>query len=58
MSATQVIKQLKAALQEAYDHLEWCNYGDAWESECARDAKLRQQIETALALTEDSDDEL
>ena len=39
---------LKAALKEAFDHLEWIGYGDAWERECARDAGLEQRVKAAL----------
>ncbi len=30
-------------LKEAYDHLEYCNYGDTWERECAE--KLSKKLD-------------
>lgn len=44
------IDQLRKALQAASDHLDYCGYGDRWERECAQEMKLREEIETALAL--------
>jgi hypothetical protein len=45
------IERLTEALQAAYDHLEYCGYGDAWERECALSGKdpLDKKIEAALA---------
>jgi hypothetical protein len=28
-------KNVYKLLKEAYDHLNYCNYGDSWERECA-----------------------
>jgi hypothetical protein len=36
------------ALIEARDHLNFCNYGDSWESECAYDNGLPERIEKAI----------
>ena len=40
---------LREALRAAEQHLEYCGYGDRWERECARSAKLPEQIVDALA---------
>lgn len=39
---------LKEALQAASEHLDYCNYGDKWERECAVSAGLPEKIEKAL----------
>ena len=41
-------KAMLEALVAAHDHLEYCNYGDSWESECARDEGLPEKIEAAI----------
>lgn len=46
----KISKVLFEALFEAKDHLEYCNYGDAWERECAIDDGLREKIESAIDL--------
>jgi len=28
-------EKLKVLLKQAYDHLEYCNWGDIWERECS-----------------------
>lgn len=38
-------KKLALLFQEAVSHLEFCGYGDKYESECARDDKLPQRLE-------------
>ncbi len=38
---TEELEVLKAA----YEHLEYCNYGDKWERECACGIKLKSRIE-------------
>lgn len=48
-STDQLIRTLHAALEAASEHLDYCGYGDSWERECAREAKLPEQIEAALA---------
>lgn len=48
MNETRLIQQLGEALQDASDHLDYCNYGDKWERECAEYAGLRPKIEAAL----------
>jgi hypothetical protein len=40
--------QLFDALAAAQEQLEYCNWGDSWERECAFAAKLPEQIEAAL----------
>jgi hypothetical protein len=47
-----LIEELVAALKAAKDHLDYCGYGDRWERECAKEAKLEQQIDNALAKAE------
>jgi hypothetical protein len=47
--AVNVHDDLLAALIAARDHLNYCNYGDQWENECARDEKLPEKISAALA---------
>lgn len=32
----------------AHNHLEYCGYGDQWERECAREAKLPARIEQVI----------
>lgn len=48
----QQVTTLRAALQAAADHLDYCGYGDRWESECARSEKLEERIEKALDSTD------
>ena len=48
MPKDELIQQLVDALAAAQSHLEYCGYGDNWERECAREAKLEEQIEAAL----------
>lgn len=38
----EAVKDLEL-LDECIDHLEYCNYGDKWESECAE--QLKKQVE-------------
>ena len=47
-----LIEQLRDALQAAANHLDYCGYGDSWERECAREAKLEEKIQNALAEAE------
>ena len=44
----EAASQLLEALKAAYDHLEYCNYGDTWESECAKGDGLPEKIEAAI----------
>jgi hypothetical protein len=44
----RIIRQLVKALEHAQAHLDYCNYGDAWEKECAEHTKLPQRIARAL----------
>jgi hypothetical protein len=43
----EIAKLLYEALKEAREHLEYCNYGDTWERECAREDKLPEKIKKA-----------
>ncbi len=51
MNDQDKIALLRAALTAAQEHLDYCGYGDSWERECARKAKLEEQIDTALEKT-------
>lgn len=51
---TKLEKKLLATLKLAHEHLEYCNYGDAWERECAEAAKLSEKIEEAIKEAETS----
>lgn len=48
MQKDKIIAQLVEALEEAKDHLEYCNYGDSWERECAICSRLAFRIDEAL----------
>lgn len=45
---TPLETQLLEALREAHEHLNYCNYGDKWEHECAVEAKLDKRIQEAI----------
>lgn len=45
---TLLLKNTSVALQNAYEHLEWCGYGDNYERECANAKGLSSELETAL----------
>jgi len=36
------LNKIKRLLKAAYDHLEYCGWGDAWERECSED--LRKEL--------------
>ncbi len=38
------IKELLDLLKEAKNHLEYCNYGDKWERECAFESGLAKRL--------------
>lgn len=46
------VKVLRQALRAAMDHLDYCGYGDSWERECAKEAKLEETLEAAMKDTE------
>ena len=48
MKDIDLIKMLGEALSAAQDHLDYCGYGDSWERECAKQAKLPEQINAAI----------
>ncbi len=48
-------EELLNALKQAKEHLEYCNYGDNWEKECAYREKLPEKIEKAIAKAEGKD---
>ncbi len=39
-------------LKEAYNHLDYCGFGDSWEREYAQKAKLDKRISAAIAKAE------
>lgn len=45
----ELVSQLFEALEAAESHLDYCGYGDAWERECAKQEKLQEKVEAALA---------
>lgn len=45
------VNVLEEALTAARNHLEFCDYGDSWESECAYAQGLPSLIEAALQET-------
>lgn len=47
-SAIALIRQLGGALRSATQHLEYCNYGDNWERECAQETRLPKELGGAL----------
>lgn len=49
---TPLEKKLLEALKEAKEHLEYCNYGDKWEHECAYEAKLPEKLNEAIDAAE------
>lgn len=44
--------RLASSLKLARDHLDYCGYGYSWERECAREKKLEEKINEALAAHE------
>ncbi len=49
--------ELLSALILAEEHLEYCGYGDSWESECARDSGLAKTITKAITKAEAKENE-
>ena len=48
---------LVEALEAAEGHLEYCGYGDRWESSCAHNAGLPEKIKQALAKAKGESDD-
>jgi len=46
--AKDLIIILGEALKKAKDHLEYCGYGDSWESECAYNIDLPGMVDSAV----------
>lgn len=44
--------KLLKALKKAQEHLDYCNYGDNWERECAMHSKLPETIKKAIEAAE------
>lgn len=44
----QVIQKLVEALEQAQEHLDYCNWGDKWEREVAEGQKLPDKIQDAV----------
>ena len=42
------IHALENILRECLEHLDYCNWGDAYERECARDSKLPERARAIL----------
>lgn len=36
------LEKVKRLLKDAYDHLEYCGWGDSWERECSKE--LREEL--------------
>lgn len=53
MTQEQIKEKLLVALKAAKEHLDFCGYGDSYERECARAAKLEEQITEAIAAAEE-----
>ena len=51
MTDAEKIALLRGALEAAQEHLEYCDYGDRWERECADEQGLPEQIADALEKT-------
>lgn len=51
---TDLEKELLAVLKEAQEHLDYCNYGDSWERECAMSDKLPQKMEEVIRKAENA----
>ncbi len=49
----ELIKKLGKALKDASEHLDYCGYGDNWESECALERGLDKDIEKAVRAYEE-----
>lgn len=49
MDKEEIIAGLLDALVAAKEHLDWAGWGDSYERECARDAKLPERINDAIA---------
>jgi hypothetical protein len=43
-------RMIRDALEAAYEHLEYCGYGDSWERECAMDSGLDIKLKEALEI--------
>jgi hypothetical protein len=44
---TREFDEMELLIDAAY-HLEYCNYGDSWERECATEGKLPERIRSFL----------
>ncbi len=47
--------ELYELAKDMYDHLEYSNWGDSWENECARDSGLIKQADNYFATRKDDD---
>lgn len=45
----EIFELVYDALKDAEFQLDYCGYGDSYERECARESKLPEKIESALA---------
>lgn len=39
MTDSEKIKEMKRLLRAAYDHLNYCGWGDSWERECSEELR-------------------
>lgn len=53
MALNKLEKELLDMLIEAQSHLEYCNYGDKWEKECAVEAKLPERLQAVITAAEE-----
>lgn len=50
---TNLEKELLEVLKLAQEHLDYCNYGDNWERECAKHNKLPEKISNIIEKVEE-----
>lgn len=44
------LQEIIDCLEMAYEHLEYCGWGDNWERECAIHNKMPEQIEKSIQI--------
>jgi hypothetical protein len=48
MSKAPTYEELRRALEQALEHLDWTGWGDSWERECARDSGMCDDLPALL----------
>lgn len=48
MKNIEILKKTYEALFDAESHLNYCNYGESWERECAFNQNLPEKIDDSL----------